>query len=532
MAVHRGRRFGFYVVGVTFILFLSYCNPIPWQKLGHFRHPLQASLHSYSSKRPSKHSPAYEDLEVYKWPEPNTATFPDQMVGAEEFDDALDNTITNPAMPPESSDAPFRHVTSGNTVKLTSDLRLKDKLAAVDELLQSKGGPPIGHNRNALRELTHCIYEEKCVHKPQLVIVVSDVYYKAYLLKPSGLPSPPHTVLAAFDRLNVSYVFSPKDIGWARNVHMAFPDQVKLVLFDRSDLRSCLDVTSSCVRTVQNPTGIPAFKMFTWENEATEEAVSPFGYPWTLTARQAYAGESFVGFSIPDSCRKEVPYVPPADRFDRVWILATVETFFWKTHNVFPPEYFEKLGDETKVRFFTQLHPTEGRLKDYPQLSDTHTVPKNLVDVGQQTHLDSVDEGENDFEARALEYMSKSRLLLGLWDPRFELTVLQALCVGVPFLNPIHQWDASNATNRELWVTQNPELNVLDPPYVYHVFPHDYAAFKKAILDAMETPIASYIPPHLTEAALTKRLSELLERDWKAEAEKVATTEASQDFLF
>ncbi|KAJ7069938.1 hypothetical protein C8F01DRAFT_537312 [Mycena amicta] len=471
--------------------------------------------------------------DTYYWPDSNPPNLPDSMVGAEE--PPKDDGTFIPSIPPgafhaevglhtpisfeATIDGPDSALSSSTSQRLA--VSLDDRLAAVDKLLQTHNDdsrPPAGHNRRALQHLAQCIYDPYCARKPQLVILVSDPFHKASLA--AIRHNRKRTILHALDGLNVSYIFSPKDIGWAQSVHAVFPDEVKIVLFDRPDLRSCLDDTLSCVRSTQNPTGIPAYKMMSWQEDALGDAPSPFGHAWTLTAEETYDGRSFVGFSFSETCRQNAPYIEPADRLDQVFILATLETYFWPNHNVWPPEYFEQVGEETKAQFVASLHDTVGRLKDYPKTIGIQAVPNNLVELGMLS------------EMAVLENMGRSRALLGLWDPRFEDVVLEALCLGVPFLNPIHQWDKRNPSNRQNWVTQNMELNFLHPPYVYNIFADDYAGFKKAIVNAMETPIKGFIPPHLTDAALRKRLSELLERDWKSEAQKVAAKKGITEFLF
>lgn len=44
-----------------------------------------------------------------------------------------------------------------------------------------------------------------------------------------------------------------------------------------------------------------------------------------------------------------------------------------------------------------------------------------------------------------------------------------ALCMGVPFINPIKKWKEEEPFNREHWELQHDALRDLDAPYVYHV---------------------------------------------------------------
>lgn len=115
------------------------------------------------------------------------------------------------------------------------------------------------------------------------------------------------------------------------------------------------------------------------------------------------------------------------------------------------------------------------------------------------------------------------------------------MCLGVPFINPIFdvrtdsflpvlhsythspllQWDHDDPTNRLKWGTQHGGLKNLDPPYVYNVFKNDKEGFIAAIKAAQSHPIDRHILPRMTMRAVEKRLSDMIENDWRAEAEVI-----------
>lgn len=45
----------------------------------------------------------------------------------------------------------------------------------------------------------------------------------------------------------------------------------------------------------------------------------------------------------------------------------------------------------------------------------------------------------------------------------------EALCLGVPFINPIKEWDPTQPENRDRWLSQHNGLHELSPPHVYHI---------------------------------------------------------------
>jgi hypothetical protein len=136
--------------------------------------------------------------------------------------------------------------------------------------------------------------------------------------------------------------------------------------------------------------------------------------------------------------------------------------------------------------------------------------------------------------------ISRSRVLVGISQPFHSPSPYDALCFGVPFINPVIDWDRRHPENRAKWRVQQVGLRMLEPPYVYHVKRGDVEGFWKAIQHAIERPIdrsvlifvfpirslmtvSRYIPPHMTLEQLKQRVGSIIERDWKSEAENVLT---------
>ncbi|KAJ7651985.1 hypothetical protein DFH06DRAFT_538320 [Mycena polygramma] len=329
------------------------------------------------------------------------------------------------------------------------------------------------HNRNTLRGMVECMHNTHCERDLKLVILGSADFGSA-----SGNE---RSILGAFDNLNVSYIYSARDTVFAHGVHALFPSYTRAVIFDPHDLTACVKNTRGCLRSPENQDGIPLWKLFSWTQLPHDQPASPLGFAWTLTGEVFPRGETFVGFSVERSCR-DIPYVEPTERLDRAFILANLETYFYgPRHNNWPPKYFEDSGAETGVQFVASLDPEDARLASYPEIEGEHHVPSNLVEIGWLP------------PSRVLEEISKSRLFIGLWDPREQPVVYEALCLGVPFLNPIRYWDANNPNDTSKWVTQITGLSDLGPPYAYNVFWHDYEGFKKAVADAMAHPIERFI---------------------------------------
>ncbi|KAJ6620752.1 hypothetical protein B0H10DRAFT_1048633 [Mycena sp. CBHHK59/15] len=403
---------------------------------------------------------------------------------------------------PQSSSTELLHL---------AEASLDDALEALLQVFETTNeGLPnqiIDHNRKALTDLTRCLYSKHCAQThPKLVILE---HYEFHYAVFSSAEAWARSTIDAFRSLGVYYVYSPRDMQWARSVHVLFEDQVKAVISNRESVRACFNNTHACVRSSHNPQGIPAWKIFNWRVFEEQEPDTPLGYAWVLSPEPVYShGETYVGYSVEKTCRT-IPYVDPAKRLDRAWILANLETYFFVRHNVWPHEYFEDAGLQTGMHFAASLDPTDGRLVAYPETIGIISVPSNLVEVSTVSDPNRVEE------------LAKSRLLIGLFDPRELATAYEGLCLGVPYLNPIRNWDVDNPSNRSRWEVQHMGLKYTDPPYVYNVFKGDYEGFKSAIADSMTHPIERYIPETMSEAAVTKRIDAILDRDWKAEANAV-----------
>ncbi|KAJ7666069.1 hypothetical protein DFH06DRAFT_266483 [Mycena polygramma] len=392
----------------------------------------------------------------------------------------------------------------------------KSLMDAVERLLQtaSEDQSKQEHNRKSLQGMVECMHNRHCERNLKLVILGSADFGNAVGHEAS--------ILGTFDNLKVFYIYSARDIVFAHGVHALFPSYTRAVIFDRPELTACVKDTKGCLRSPENQDGIPLWKMFNWNQIPDADPVSPFGFAWTFTGELFNHGETYVGYNVERSCR-DLPYVPSTERSNRAFILANLEAYFHHPkHNNWPPKYFEDAGAEAGAQLVASLDPVIARLEQFPEVVGKQ-VPSSLVELGWLP------------PRGVLEEISKSKLLVGLWDPREQALVYEALCLGVPFLNPIRSWDANNPNDTSKWLTQNMGLNEFGPPYVYHVFTHDYEGFKKAIADAMTHPIQRFIPDRMTNAALEKRLSAILERDWKTEARAVLDAQKAsgkpQDFL-
>jgi len=167
-----------------------------------------------------------------------------------------------------------------------------------------------------------------------------------------------------------------------------------------------------------------------------------------------------------------------------------------------PPHFYEAASNATGIEFVLGANDdADGQV----------TLPRGLTNYGFMSQPDFVDA------------LSKSLVLVGVGRPVTSPTPYEALCLGVPFINPILTWDRNDPKDRTKWQTQHGMLKLLDPPYVYNIYKEDLDGFVDAIADAILTPINRYVLERMRMSAVTARLRAILEKDWKGEAAELLT---------
>ncbi|KAJ6604187.1 hypothetical protein DFH09DRAFT_898771, partial [Mycena vulgaris] len=252
---------------------------------------------------------------------------------------------------------------------------------------------------------------------------------------------------------------------------------------------------TSCARSRENPAASPPEKC------SRSTGGDSLGGKWTLSPEDymtaGHANTTYLGYSIESQCSKHA-FIPHAQRTPRqVYILAKLLKFFIPKDTSWPPDFFDAAANATEAGFLMAAvgNPNE----PLPGPSDVATNIKNVGGVRQD-------------EFYAL--LSHSAALSASGALACESpTPYDALCHGVPFINPIAMWNEQDPTDRTKWRTQHDMLRHLSAPYVYHVFRGDRDGFVNAVRDVLANPIESHIPERMKMASVEHRLGIILEHD-------------------
>ncbi|KAJ7485671.1 hypothetical protein FB451DRAFT_62866 [Mycena latifolia] len=310
----------------------------------------------------------------------------------------------------------------------------------------------ITENQKAAHGLFRCLEHENCAQNQTKVVIIASVNFRIPLQR-GYIGGEAIWAMSTFRALkNMGYtVLFTLDMDSSFQLYHIFANLVKMVIANPEDATRCFNQTT-CIRSAENPAGIPAWKIFSflwWPY-----SVNPLGAKWTLHPEDyqhnGQALNTYLGYTIEPQCSK-YPFVPHSQREPQVYILAKFLKFFLPANRAWPPEFFDAATNATGMSFVMASKDQAGSPKLSP--GDLATSITNVGPVTQDQFYD---------------LLSKSVALVGVGNPALSPTPYDAMCLGVPFINPVSGWDKKNPTDRSKWATQHNMLRSLSPPYVYH----------------------------------------------------------------
>ncbi|ORX41229.1 hypothetical protein BD324DRAFT_613760 [Kockovaella imperatae] len=328
-------------------------------------------------------------------------------------------------------------------------------------------------------------------------------------------------------------------------IYQSLSDIVKLVIMEAGNLEECMKLHS--MTGAQAQTAMPSLDGLKWlDDDEQVGCIKRVGYEqgipllhtrafhfwlgqrhplkqWTLapedwTIKSASESNYHISYHL-EHCR----HVVPSEHQRRVFLLGK------------RPEYFE--GDE-------YVWP-QGALAEI-----TTTLPGGVEFIatagkggGELPEAGIRNVGLLDKE-EWFKLVAESSVMLGIGLPRSSPSAYDALCLGIPFINPsvcmvnpfaevsrITKLDRKHPDDRTKWILQQDPLRNEDPPYVYNIEAGNTEELRKAIQSALDTPIEPYIPERMTIEFVERRLLYLFSEDWREIAlEQIKSSETGLGF--
>ncbi|KAL0952653.1 hypothetical protein HGRIS_006896 [Hohenbuehelia grisea] len=352
-------------------------------------------------------------------------------------------------------------------------------------------------NSKVMNALFKCAMENNCRENQTSVVMLSSPHFIGILEgKTSGEDIWALSIFKSLQEMGYTTIIAPRNYEMART-YRQYPDLVKIIIAEGSAAEACFK-DSACIKRPEHPLGVPAWKIFAmhfWTGSA-----HPLGSKWTLSpenfgviAPHNSKDNFYLGYSIERTCR-EIPITPSLERPAQGYVFAKQISYFYGKNYAWPNISWEPPFD-------LKLYAGMRNDTNYPS-----EVPKGITNLGLLP--------KHEF----YEKVGQSRVFIGVGSPQLSPSPYDALCMGVPFINPVRGWDKEDPENRHKWEAQHEGLRYEDPPYVYNVKTGDEKGLWEAIRQAVENPIDRYIPPAMTMEALKSRVGRLVEGDWRSKA--------------
>ncbi|KAJ6516354.1 hypothetical protein C8R45DRAFT_811595 [Mycena sanguinolenta] len=374
-------------------------------------------------------------------------------------------------------------------------------------------------SETAFRRLRSCLATSSCLESQEKVIIVESMYFRNQLRGDvGGEEIYAHSTIAAMVNLGytVLYVESLRE---AVQVYRLLPELVKIVIVDDWKSFTCWKDKEECLRNEQNPTGIPGYKLLSFYFWPFPR--HPLGPRWILspepyrlqTTSESLGNNTYLGYSIEDSCRQQ-RYLTFHERPSppRAWLLAKLLSYFIQAknpHRAWSKYDLDAVVEETGVQLMMAASSAANTSDDDLELALA------LPDQYRSFNLGRIQ------QSLFMEKIAESKVVIGMGLPLISPTPWNALCLGVPYINPVYQWDPKNPEDPSKWRSQHPIAALLPEPYVYNVRKGDRRGLISAVKKAVTNPIASYVPERMRLKSIEKRMVEIVDTDWEAEEQRL-----------
>ncbi|KAJ7203018.1 hypothetical protein GGX14DRAFT_461959 [Mycena pura] len=351
----------------------------------------------------------------------------------------------------------------------------------------------MAENDRTIASIFRCTEEGNCSRNQTKVVILAGGPFRGVLRGDNGGEAIwANSTVLALKRLGYSVLYSTGSKERMSQLYSMFRHLVVAVLADTSDIKDCFH-DRDCVLMENNLHGIPAWKLFSFHFWGSAD--NPLGRKWTLSPepwKDSY--NNYLGYSIEPQCARQT-FVPPDTRPEQAFVYSKEVKNFQGNDYAWATDFFDAAAAAAGVEFIAGVR--QDQIPDFfPNITNVGFMP----------------------QAEFYSTIAKSRVVVGVGRPTTSPTAYDALCLGVPFINPILGWDKNKPTDKTRWNSQHNTLKALDPPYVYNVFKNDKEGFVNAVVQATSTPIESFILPAMRMSAVEARLAVILETDWRAEA--------------
>ncbi|KAG8854595.1 hypothetical protein FRB96_007465 [Tulasnella sp. 330] len=350
----------------------------------------------------------------------------------------------------------------------------------------------------AIKRVYHCLANyEDCAERPEgnVVIVAYEHFWRTTSGNTGGEIIWCESLLTAFKGLGYS-VLTATNVDMALFLYRLFPDLVRVVIMqvrflpnlNSNFVATCFN-DRFCIRSAKNPT-VP----------------TPMGHiqRYALTPPFNITNPAQLRYAISHHCTK-TPVIAPENRTNQAFILAKESSYFYDDQDklAFPLDAYTTITRQTGIRVVTVAKETIGQ-----------PIPGGVEKRGQLTREDFYEE------------LSSSKILIGIGRPFLSPSPFDALCLGVPFVNPYNATrikSMDEIRSGDIWnpfSLQHGALAELRPPFVYHVPMGNTSALVAAVREADQNPIRGRgLPQEMWMESLMERVKELVEvTDWEERA--------------